>query len=379
MTAVEPPRAVFATMGMFIVDDIEFGGKRPDVHDVVGGAGTYAVVGARVFLPGPIESRKVGWFVDAGNDFPESVRETISSWNTGVVLRETPDRLTTRGWNGYTGNEERAFKYLTPKLRIEAQDLLDYESIKHAKTLHLICSPQRCLDTVRRLREAHGLDEDGELPNLILWEPVPDECKESNYGALEDALEFVDVLSPNLKEAAAFYGEPEPESEAEVAKLAARLIRPMLRKNAAVVLRAGRRGVFVMPAHAPGFSRGHWYPAYHDDPTRSDFKVEDPTGGGNAFLGGFGAGLVLFGGDLGAAAACGNVGASFAIEQVGPPILSGGDGQELWNGVDPFKRLEAYCERAQVALPERNELQVPLPRDNPLPQQSWTDWLRSWF
>lgn len=45
--------------------------------------------------------------VDCGSDFPPELRETIATWDTGVLIRETPDRLTTRGWNGYGENEHR--------------------------------------------------------------------------------------------------------------------------------------------------------------------------------------------------------------------------------------------------------------------------------
>jgi sugar/nucleoside kinase (ribokinase family) len=363
---------IFATMGMFIIDDIEFGGQQPDVKDVIGGAGTYAVLGARVFLPAPYESKKVGWFVDAGSDFPESIRHEIESWHTGVILRETPNRLTTRGWNRYGDREERAFKYLTQKIRIEADDIINHESIKHTRCLHLICSPQRCLAMIRQLKAAHGLSDEQDLPNIIVWEPVPDECKESNMGALEDVLEYVDILSPNAKEAAAFFGEPEPSSKVEVEKVAARLIRPMQKKRAAVVIRYGKDGVFSMPAHAPGFLRGTWYPAYHGDETQLDYKVADPTGGGNAFLGGLGAGLVIYNYDLAAACACANVAASFAIEQIGTPALSvSADGSELWNGVRPFSRLQQYCKRAGITLPERCEYYPSQHKRDQPPQKSW--------
>lgn len=56
--------------------------------------------------PPPL-SRSVGWIVDCGSDFPDQARETIKHWDTSCLLRETPHRLTTRGWNGYGDNEHR--------------------------------------------------------------------------------------------------------------------------------------------------------------------------------------------------------------------------------------------------------------------------------
>jgi hypothetical protein len=76
------------------------------VYDILGGAGAYATLGARLFSPPPL-STSVGWIVDCGSDFPEAIRETILKWQTTCLLRETPERLTTRGWNEYGDNEYR--------------------------------------------------------------------------------------------------------------------------------------------------------------------------------------------------------------------------------------------------------------------------------
>jgi hypothetical protein len=89
-----------------ISDEIEFAPPKPPVHDVVGGAGSYSALGARMFSPPPT-SKGVGWIVDCGSDFPPELRESIAHWQTGAILRETPERLTTRGWNGYGENEHR--------------------------------------------------------------------------------------------------------------------------------------------------------------------------------------------------------------------------------------------------------------------------------
>jgi hypothetical protein len=75
----------------------------------MGGAGTYSALGARLMSPPPL-SKSVGWVVDTGSDFPEQLRITIRDWNSSCVLRETPQRLTTRGWNGYGEGEQRGGK-----------------------------------------------------------------------------------------------------------------------------------------------------------------------------------------------------------------------------------------------------------------------------
>jgi len=77
------------------------------VVDILGGAGSYSAVGARIFSPAPLQAKSVAWMVDAGSDFPPELREVIDSWGTSCLVRETPERLTTRGWNGYGANEHR--------------------------------------------------------------------------------------------------------------------------------------------------------------------------------------------------------------------------------------------------------------------------------
>jgi hypothetical protein len=87
-------------------DDIEYPPPKPPMKDIVGGAGSYSALGARIFSPRPL-SRKVAWIVDCGSDFPPDLRNFIAHWDSGALVRETPDRLTTRGWNGYGQNEHR--------------------------------------------------------------------------------------------------------------------------------------------------------------------------------------------------------------------------------------------------------------------------------
>jgi hypothetical protein len=99
-----PPHA--PTAHLSATDEIEFPPPKPPVTNILGGAGTYSALGARLFSPPP-RSGAVGWIVDAGSDFPHELREAIAQWATGALIRETPQRLTTRGWNGYGEHEHR--------------------------------------------------------------------------------------------------------------------------------------------------------------------------------------------------------------------------------------------------------------------------------
>lgn len=87
-------------------DDIDFGGSRPGVKNILGGAASFAVVGARL-VSGSKYARSVSWIVDVGSDFPAETFDVIQSWNTACVFREDPSRLTTRAWNGYHPDEKR--------------------------------------------------------------------------------------------------------------------------------------------------------------------------------------------------------------------------------------------------------------------------------
>lgn len=77
------------------------------MSNTLGGAGTYATMGARLFRdnsPSNVSGQKaVGYVVHAGQDFAASVRSEIESWSSGTVIVETPERLTTRGKNVYRG------------------------------------------------------------------------------------------------------------------------------------------------------------------------------------------------------------------------------------------------------------------------------------
>jgi hypothetical protein len=91
-------------------------------------------------------------------------------------------------------------------------------------------------------------------------------------------------------------------------------------------------------------------------------EVIDPTGGGNAFLGGFSIALAR-GQPILEAAAWGSVAASFAIEQVGTPALTrrqeGLEGSaekgELWNGVSVEDRLREFLKRCGLAAPDKEK------------------------
>ncbi|KAI4719771.1 Ribokinase-like protein [Aureobasidium sp. EXF-10727] len=333
----------FCTTGMFIIDDIY---PAPSAHDqtpylnIPGGAGTYSALGARVLSPSP-QSKKVGWVVDAGHDFPEPLRDMIAAWDTAVLMR-CRDGPTTKGWNGYGANEHRAFKYLTPKLRITAEDLSP--NLLTAKSFHLICAPARCVELVdgiksRRTALGQSLDEP-----LFIWEPVPDLCVPAELNNTIKALEHVNVISPNHAELSDLFSVVGTTDSGDVDRqviesCSSKLLSSVSSERAlkvSVVVRSGKDGCYVGSS-----SKQAWLPAFH---TPTPEKVIDPTGGGNGFLGGLAIGLVRTG-NVVEASKWGNVAASFMIEQVGVPVLQTEEGKERWNGVVVQERLAEYSLR----------------------------------
>jgi sugar/nucleoside kinase (ribokinase family) len=357
-------RLTFVTLGMFIMDKIEYlNESRKAQLNIIGGAGTYAALGARL-AAGPRHGKQVSWIVDQGSDFPPTLRNLIETWKTSCIFRLDKTRLTTTAWNGYGVNEERAFKYLTPKRRLEEHDLSDAQVM--ARSFHMVCSPARCMTLVkgildRRRKLCEGLSSDIELwmryqhDPFFVWEPVPDLCTPEELSRLQEATKIVDVVSPNAEEFASFFRDmPEYSTrEQQLAYLFDEQRRRLESRKLAIVIREGAQGCTAYTAPVDGLH----LPAYH----QSARKVLDPTGGGNTFLGALAVGLTgmtLTGqqyiDEMGSsqivqdrarpvnaqllfAMVHATVSASYAIEQVGMPTVDPDDG-DCWNG-------EIYCDR----------------------------------
>lgn len=404
-------------------DDIEYPPPRPPSKDILGGAGSYAALGARLFSPAPQLSATVGWIVDQGSDFPDAVTALIRSWTTSAWLRRDDARLTTRGWNGYVDEREtRAFRYLTPKKRLTVAGDLRGTPLVRARAFHLVCSPARCRELVAELRKEEAGDEGGGARAVVVWEPVPDLCSPEELLALTNCLPLVDVCSPNHAELAGFMGDTgvDPEtgeiSTAAVERSCEQLLGSMPLSSFTLVVRAGEKGCYLARNGARrktkkkkkrGQDRGTKQVGHHgglqpdtdmmslfagllqqqsddeatysiiredddDDENQDSIEAEidpgldlwlpaywtsehadevvDPTGGGNTFLGGLAVALAR-GKSMEEAACWGSVAASFAIQQVGMPVLgSDEEGQETWNGSRVEDRLKELKEI--IGLPD---------------------------
>lgn len=301
---------------------------------------------------------------------------------------------------------------MTPKRRIDVEDLIENENLLFSQSFHLICSPSRCIEICIKLQQTlSSLKNKAPKRPIIIWEPVPGVISPDTFSECIKAIQYVDIFSPNAKEAAEFLGEEEPFEEEDIKNVALKFLVHMEQRTKglyeekekekekekgtvlqpqpprSVVIRCGSKGCAVFAYEKFPTSKIQnpkdkgilsipyyegWFPAYHNSKF-PDFKVEDPTGGGNTFLGGFIAGYMMgtksrdvddslggsstctIMGNLARAAVYGNVAASFAIEQVGVPrITSNGinnssdgsnNGKELWNNESVEARVNEYLIR----------------------------------
>ncbi|KEF57317.1 uncharacterized protein A1O9_05234 [Exophiala aquamarina CBS 119918] len=365
-------RLGFCTLGMFIIgsvpldasdptltitpDEIEHPNSDTPEQRIIGGAGTYAALGARLAAGGH-HARHVGWIVDMGSDFPAELRDLIETWNTKCVFRLDMDRLTTTAWNGYGHNEHRgrgeAFKYLTPKLRLDELSLSDEQLL--ARSFHMVCSPQRCMSLINGIMARRKAIAPGESRPVFVWEPIPDLCTPEEFDRLRSAIALVDVVSPNAEELASFFpvstgGKLPQEIMAE--KLL--LLDSNHYMTAALVVREGAFGCTTYVGRRKLHLR-----AFHQDGSR----IRDPTGGGNTFLGALAMGMtgcvtpvetsihncsLSSDGNLHRYLHLGllhaTVAAAYAIEQVGMPNVSTTN-PDRWNGESYQDRFKSYLDR----------------------------------
>lgn len=241
----------------------------------------------------------------------------------------------------------------------------------------MVCSASRCRNIVqgelerrRKIRELHNAD----LPRpIFVWEPIPDCCQPEELSLFYEAIRHVDVVSPNDDELASYFGNEAWDIDtAGDRKIAKEITTAGVGPDGSglLVVRAGKKGSYA-------FSRE----GVLELSAYRNINVIDPTGAGNAFLGGLAqalasptrhpASLVLnliekselrsvcerWNGrttDI-AALICATVAASYVIEQIGVPALSfSGTGEGLWNGSSYADRIRLYMQQ----LIDGNELHI---------------------
>ncbi|KAI5967441.1 MAK32 [Candida theae] len=318
---------ILTTLGMFIIDENQYiDPPAPKQTNIIGGAGTYAMIGARI-VSSPELGLKISGIIDEGTDFPSEVHDEIDSWHTGVIFRQNNHRLTTRGVNTYI-KDIRHFHYQTDKRRIEVEDIFQYEKLKYSKCYHLICSIDRCRDIIGKIRE---INPDAKY----IYEPLPDDCISVNYEKLQMLLPLVDIFTPNLDEARAFLANSD---DMDVFDLCLEFTKFQKMTNSGTVIRCGADGCGLRTID----NRMIKLPAYH----QNQADVVDVTGGGNSFCGGFIMGWYLSQGDWLVGGVCGNIASGCIIEKLGVPKVNE-EGQEF-NGKTLQERLDKYLDMTKI-------------------------------
>lgn len=214
------------------------------------------------------------------------------------------------------------------------------------------------------IQDKNTLAPMGSTRPTFIWEPVPDSCVPEELQNFNEAIRYVDVVSPNELELRNLLGHANSErskggDQALVDIIMESGIGPEGR--GILVVRAGREGCYA-------YYQGQILalPAYLA-------TVVDPTGAGNAFLGALAQALISAGrmpmtaiksslmksdswidmsgawaehAEWAAALICAIVAASFVVEQAGVPQVSiSKDGEELWNGMNYTERVQLYAKQ----------------------------------
>ena len=330
----------FASFGGAVLDEIRIA-DLTIAEDSLGGAGTHATLGARLFLP-PGES--VAWQLQAGEDFPDEVEGRLQQWAVQLSIHRMPGVRSTRNVLTYHDHtlSSKTFRYLTPILSLEPRDIQGVGMLS-ARAYHFHVHPRLLSHQILHLQHLREpLNKDWPF---ILWEPTRPSCIAANLEACLEAVKLVDVFSPNHDELAALHDESFTTFHREdLEKLAQRFVDEGigLFGNGNIVVRAGEHGSLVM-SRTLGPT---WLPPFYEScGTSINPNVVDTTGVGNSFLGGFAAGYLATG-DVVTGAQYGSVAASYMLEQIGLPHVTYGDETaELWNGTNVQERLKEYQRR----------------------------------
>lgn len=280
----------YITFSNIIIDDIVLWDGRTFMG-TLGGAGTHALIGMRVW------SDRLGYVATVGPDFEPAQRAQLEK--LGIDLRGVVERVnyqTSRAWQLFEPDERRI-----EIMRTDLADFFDYTprfedmpaDYHQARGIHVQWG--------RTIDELNGLLDQLRQANpqvVIVWEPALEHLSggEAEFGPL---LRRLDLLSPDLEQAWSMTGQDDPLEMAHT----------LLAWGVPIVaIRMGARGSIV----ATGQGQRWQIPAV------PPAELVDVTGAGNAYCGGF---LVGLGEKLGVleAALYGAVSASFAIQQFGVP------------------------------------------------------------
>jgi len=270
-------------VGGVFIDDIVLPSGETRMASL-GGAAVHALMGAAVW------GERAGIVAPIGRGFPDaSIGFLEENLDVRGLRRIGFEQM--RAWQiaEEDGRRRELYRVAETKPFIEGlspEDLPD--AYDRGAAFYLL----QAFDGVRRWRSKVG--------GFVLWEPLQQVMVPGALGSFRAVLRDcpVDLVSPNLLEAQAVYGQLSPEG----------LVEAMISDGAAAVaLRLGAEGSLVADATTEG-------PVWVKAATVA--RVVDSTGAGNTYCGGLLAGIVQ-GRGLRAAAARGSVAASFCVETWG--------------------------------------------------------------
>lgn len=283
----------YVTFSNIIIDDIVLWDGSTHMS-VLGGSGTHALIGMRVW------SRSLGFVASVGCGTTESVyRQPLEALGCvdlrAIVRRE--NYQTARAWQLFEKDGTR-----TEVMRTDPAEFLNntprYEEMpddyRNAKGFHVLWG--RDLDELSSLLAKL---RKGNPTTCLLWEPSPDHERGAPNQYM-DIIKQIDVFSPDMQQATSITGL---EDVAEIASVFAHWGA----RN--IAIRMGDQGSYVATqngkaCHIPAVAK----------------KIVDVTGAGNAYCGGLLVGITeeL---DIQDAALRAAVSASFAMEQFGVPTF----------------------------------------------------------
>lgn len=147
-----PKRILFTSLGTTVLDEIYVGDKLI-AQNSPGGAAIFSALCARLFAPpSPNGSSPIALKINAGEDFPIEVENTLRSWKLTLDLQRLPNTSSTRAELRYTDASlsSRNFRYLTPILRPHPADLVT-SPLLASKAIHLLTTPQDLPNEVTQL------------------------------------------------------------------------------------------------------------------------------------------------------------------------------------------------------------------------------------
>lgn len=293
-------------VGTVALDSIEtpFG----SAGDVLGGSATYITLAARYFCE---DVRLVGV---VGKDFPEAYMETLRHSGVNLQGLEVDAEGQTFAWAGRYHYDLNDRDTLATHLNVLATfDPVVPEAYRDSRIV--------CLGNLDPAIQRRVLDQ-MDSPALVI-------CDTMNYwiehtpDSLRETLKRVDCLIINDAEARELAEEPNLVR-------AARLIRQMGPQT--LIIKKGEHGALL-------FTDGVVFsaPAYPLE------DIQDPTGAGDTFAGGFAGYLArerhLDGDSLKRAVIYGSAMASFSVERFGPERLFELDTAEIHRRVETFREM----------------------------------------